>query len=621
MLGIAYMGALAMYILVLVLYVSNRHLKTYSGGIFKKYLLFGYLNAIVTTMALRLIETEAIGLQRILQKIIMVATITMVFLLALYILYETNGKDRIKSKTVIWGLYIIGAVLSVVLKGHVKNGVLLYGYNCHIVYTICVILLGVVFITINHREKPITQKKLNILNVSIVGFITAIFIEMMTLRLCAIGIVNTIVLIFLFFEFENPSELIDKETGLFNAPAFKEYIDDLRVNDINYNLLLIDMNLHNQYHTKQLKDMISRELLKLKDGIAFKHLGNIFIVAYKNKDSLDSEYNMLCDRFKNQLKQLKLEEKYLPTYLIVEDTDCIDADMLMKFVQEFRNKNFFYNKSGQTARIEDGDFNRARHKENISKVIRTAIETDGVLIYFQPIYSVKEKKITSAEVLMRLKTVNGDILYPVSFIDVAENTGLIIELDGIVLRKVCEFIKQHPLEELGLDYLELNLSIRKGECDALVEEYKSILDKYEINPSNINLEITESASIRKKEALMKNMQSFVDYGVVFSLDDFGSGESNLNYIIDMPVELVKFDKDMTQGYFNNDKTKTVVNYTLKMIHGLGLRIVAEGVETKEQLEKMSELGVDFIQGYYFSKPVNEDDFIDYLAETKCEGNI
>jgi EAL domain-containing protein (putative c-di-GMP-specific phosphodiesterase class I) len=108
------------------------------------------------------------------------------------------------------------------------------------------------------------------------------------------------------------------------------------------------------------------------------------------------------------------------------------------------------------------------------------------------------------------------------------------------------------------------------------------------------------------------MKILIDYGVSFSLDDFGNGESNLNYIVDMPVEIVKFDKDMTQAYFNNDKAKYVLQAATDMIQGLELKVVAEGVETAEQLRTLERLGIDYIQGYYFSKPVEAKLYIEFL---------
>ena len=102
------------------------------------------------------------------------------------------------------------------------------------------------------------------------------------------------------------------------------------------------------------------------------------------------------------------------------------------------------------------------------------------------------------------------------------------------------------------------------------------------------------------------------YGVRFSLDDFGTGNSNLNYIVDMPVDIVKFDRSMTNAYFENGKAKYVMDAAIHMIHGMGLKIVSEGVETEEQYRTMEQLGISHIQGYYFSKPLSEDKFIEFL---------
>jgi EAL domain-containing protein (putative c-di-GMP-specific phosphodiesterase class I) len=140
------------------------------------------------------------------------------------------------------------------------------------------------------------------------------------------------------------------------------------------------------------------------------------------------------------------------------------------------------------------------------------------------------------------------------------------------------------------------------------------MGKYHVSPSMINLEVTESASIRMKNVFMHNMEKLIDYGVSFSLDDFGSGESNLNYIVDMPVEIVKFDRDMTKSYFDKSKGKLVMETATRMILDLGLKIVSEGVETGEQLESMKKLGVQYIQGYYFSKPLPQDEFVAFVKE-------
>ncbi len=165
------------------------------------------------------------------------------------------------------------------------------------------------------------------------------------------------------------------------------------------------------------------------------------------------------------------------------------------------------------------------------------------------------------------------------------------------------------IAQYGIEYIEINLSVKQCESPDFADKYIGIMEKYGGNPSLINLEVTETASLGQKEILINNMQKLIEYGVTFSLDDFGNGQSNLNYIVDMPVKIVKFDRDMTKAYFEKEKGRFVMNATIQMLHEMGLEMVSEGVETKEMLEGMEQVGVQYIQGYYFSKPIPEDKFI------------
>lgn len=140
------------------------------------------------------------------------------------------------------------------------------------------------------------------------------------------------------------------------------------------------------------------------------------------------------------------------------------------------------------------------------------------------------------------------------------------------------------------------------------------MEKYNVDPGSIVLEITESASIAEKAILLENMNRLRKVGVRFALDDFGTGQCNLNYIVEMPVDIVKFDSVMTKAYFKNGKGKLVMDAAMGMIHKLNLEIVSEGIEEKKQFERLDNLGIDYIQGYYFSKPKEQDDFINFIKE-------
>ena len=175
---------------------------------------------------------------------------------------------------------------------------------------------------------------------------------------------------------------------------------------------------------------------------------------------------------------------------------------------------------------------------------------------------------------------------------------------------------KEKLYKKGIDYLEINLSVVQCMRSDLADNYTKIIRKIGIDPKMITLEITESFAISSTENLVVNMEKLKHIGVQFALDDFGTGFSNLDYLLELPIKVVKFDSKMTQAYFESSKRRAVMGSVINMIKAADLEIVAEGVEEKHQLDELSLIDIDFIQGYYFSKPVPPDEFIQLLNKQK-----
>jgi EAL domain-containing protein (putative c-di-GMP-specific phosphodiesterase class I) len=264
--------------------------------------------------------------------------------------------------------------------------------------------------------------------------------------------------------------------------------------------------------------------------------------------------------------------------------------------------------------IDRGMVEERRKYAAMVKTIGDALREDRVEVFYQPIYNVKKNRFVSAEALVRIRNLDGTLIQPGEFIPVAESTGIISQLGERVFEKVCQFITEQKIWEIGIEYIEINLSVHQCESHSLARRYLAIMNKYGVDPTMINFEITESGTIQTKALFMNNMKSLMDSGATFTLDDFGNGESNLNYIVDMPVEIVKFDRYMTKAYFEKSRGKVVMETTTDMILKLGLKIVSEGVETAEQLETVKSLGVQYIQGYYFSRPLPQEAFLGFIRE-------
>lgn len=213
---------------------------------------------------------------------------------------------------------------------------------------------------------------------------------------------------------------------------------------------------------------------------------------------------------------------------------------------------------------------------------------------------------------MRLFDKDLGFINPEELVTLAEQNGYIDQIGEIVFRKVCKFIQDNDIENMGLKYIEVNLSPLQCMREDLVETFGDIMEKYEVRPEQINLEITETAQIASGKQILSNVEAFHKMGVEFSIDDYGSGFASADYLIKLPVSIVKIDKSILWMAMKDESAMIVLQNTIKMIKDLGKEIVVEGVEDEEMVEMLGRCGCDFMQGYFYSKPISDAKFIEYI---------
>ena len=201
------------------------------------------------------------------------------------------------------------------------------------------------------------------------------------------------------------------------------------------------------------------------------------------------------------------------------------------------------------------------------------------------------------------------------FIPAAEKSGAIYKIGEFVFEEVCKFISSEEFEHLGLDYIEVNMSVAQCMQSNLASQILTTIKKYNIDPKKLNLEITETAASYSQKTLMDNLITLHDAGIAFSLDDFGTGYSNMRRIVSMPFRIIKIDKSLTEVE-DNPKLMVVLKNTINMIKGMNMEIVVEGVETEKLVQLFKELECEYIQGYYYSKPIPKDEFIEYCMQKR-----
>ena len=269
--------------------------------------------------------------------------------------------------------------------------------------------------------------------------------------------------------------------------------------------------------------------------------------------------------------------------------------------------------------IDEKIIDKMFYRNSIEDVVRAAVKDKAFDVYYQPILNVAEGKFVSAEALVRLRRPdNENFISPEDFIPVAERCGLIHEIDDLVFEKVCSFIAKENLSSYGIRKVEVNLSGNEVVDRKTHARLIGKMEKYHIPPKFINFEITETAFINNDEAFRDNVQKLKEIGSTFSMDDFGSGYSNLLELLKMDYVMVKMDKEFIWNCLDPDKpeNRRMLEYSIGFLKDFGLHVLAEGVETIEQAKTLTEKGVEYLQGFYYSRPLPETEYIEFLKAQK-----
>ncbi len=253
--------------------------------------------------------------------------------------------------------------------------------------------------------------------------------------------------------------------------------------------------------------------------------------------------------------------------------------------------------------------------------LRSALENDELVVYYQPQIDVVSGKICGAEALVRWQHPKYGLLTPDYFISLAEEMGIILELGEHVLFDACRCAKEWREKGLAINKMSVNISSVQFNQPNFVERIKNILNSTGLNPKHLKLELTESIIMNKLESTIRFLQELKSMGLSISIDDFGTGYSSLSYLKRFPIDELKIDRSFIIDIETDPQNEGIVTAIIAMANSLNLSLVAEGVETEKQLEHVHQLGVDVIQGYFFSEPIGEIDFEKFLSESDFAGKI
>jgi len=642
--------------IIFVDFLRNKKLPLLSNKCFALMLYFTAVNLVFNVLKLyTTVNVDAFIplVDRMFSQLFYGSMIMIVVFLFWYVEILGNNQKRMKWKKVLRRMLPLAFPMVMILFGDLNyelrnqqlyaDGSMVVGFTLSLLF-----YCGWIFVDTVRYKKTIQKENRLAIQLGVLMLVAGGGIQLFNFGLLFSEVAVTLMILFIYLAFENPKEYIDEETGSFNKRAFhlvlnekKEaekplilvsvVVDDLRRiqtmvghENTNHILKIIGMMMKDSFQFCPGCDRIRIKKIKHNADFSLYH-SRSNVMTFLTEATLD-DINEQLELLARQIKKPIQFSKH---------TIVIKAHIDVIFTDNYKNQetcdevydmmNYMASHNNATAEkiihlLNEAVISSKIRYSTIENILIDAIEHDGFVMVYQPIYHAKNKQFLSAEALVRLTdTTSVGFISPEEFIPIAEKKGMIMELGEIVFDKVCAFAREEALKDRGIEYIEVNLSGIQCVHPDLPSQLQGIMKKYDITPGFINLEITETAFVESGEMLRENMLKLRQMGCSFSMDDFGTGYSNLSRMAEVVYDLVKLDKSLIWPCFDqensgkNSKATAILENIIKLLLQLNVKIVAEGVETKEMATYLNNLGVTHLQGYYYSKPISEAAYLDFLA--------
>lgn len=337
---------------------------------------------------------------------------------------------------------------------------------------------------------------------------------------------------------------------------------------------------------------------------------DVFMIVTERKS--EEETLALIERLKIELREFKhVTLQYTFGVYTVEDKSMELRQMEDRaaMARKAAKENIITNVAFYQEQFKELLYNRRFIEDNM----QAAITERQFQMYLQPKYSISSGHIVGAEALVRWTHPKRGMIFPNEFIPIIEENGFIRHVDYYIWGEACRFVKRCEMSGIGSCPISVNVSRHHLLGDEFIRVLEDLIKETGINKKNLELEITETVNGQQISEMSNRLK---EEGFTLLMDDFGSGYSSLNILLETPFDVIKIDKKFMDNMMVSDKGRLILAYVVSMADKLGLGLLAEGVETKEQVELLQKIGCDIVQGYYYARPMPAEEFYELLEKDR-----
>lgn len=445
---------------------------------------------------------------------------------------------------------------------------------------------------------------------------TATVIQTLNPQVILSGVSFTLSVMLAIVSVCDPDVKVDRFSKAFNNEAFIEYINVQRFEKQRKHYIIFDIESFGMFSEK-FGVVASNELVSIvrkfiegvnKKSFIFRTTSSRFVVLLRNEKEQLEMVNAIKERFDKPVR-VKGNEVVLTINLFyfVNNMAFYNSDLYNNFVARTLSAINF--RDSNCVELGQEFMDRVNRDRKIRDILENCLKTKtGLYMVYQPIFDMKKKCFNHFEALIRLDNDELGYVGPGEFIPIAESFGLANQIDFFVLNETCAFLQRHP----EIESLEVNISCAEF-FNNPSERFLKTINHYGVDPNRLCLEITETIAVKYPTKTREFMNDLGQHGIKFAMDDFGSGYSNIARFITLPFSVAKLDKSLLGEAAN---VKVFFDAAVNLFRSLEIPIVIEGVENEEQLAMSKNKKIDFVQGYYFTKPLREKELLEFLNTNK-----
>ncbi len=449
-----------------------------------------------------------------------------------------------------------------------------------------------------------------ILGIVLQMFFIKLRVELFSEALAYLGLLLTL---------ENDGEYMDADVGIYNRKALKIDLDNIIAN--KYPFRVICLKIENADTIRRVTGSNNTEIIST---MIFDELKNHVKRYHIYRTAPDTFVTVLTRQDEDTAKEIA----QCISARFAEPWNCQNAKVLLRGTVMLARCPDDFTASEEVYDMADSPLPRDHEplmsgknelgyllrERAVESAIQRGMDKGEFEVYYQPTFTAPGMVLHGAEALLRLHDEKLGEVMPNEFIPVAEHIGLIGQIDDFVLESVCDFIAGGVPGKLGMSSINVNLSVLHCIQPGFTERTLSIIEKKNVDRSMLNFEITESVDANDYDIVKSVVKKFKENGFRIYMDDYGTGYSNVQSLFSMNFDVIKIDKSILWGAEKSALGMTILESNVSMLKQMGAEVLVEGVETRAQAELLQKLGVDYLQGFYFSRPIPKDDFVKLMGE-------